>query len=66
MGKGDWRLECLSFDFSAHYYSTKQFDQAKHSYDFNEEDQITLTIEYKQPGLCSLVVDQMYLLSISC
>ncbi|WP_066067069.1 beta-galactosidase subunit alpha [Neobacillus soli] len=40
-------------DFSAHYYSTENLDQAQHTYDLKKQDTITFHLDYGQHGLGS-------------
>lgn len=41
------------FDFSAHFYTTTDFDQARHTCDLRKRDFITLNLDHKQHGLGS-------------
>lgn len=40
-------------DFSAHYYTTDNLEQARHTYDLVKQDYITLNLDYQQHGLGS-------------
>ncbi|KGM45967.1 beta-galactosidase subunit alpha [Neobacillus niacini] len=40
-------------DFSAHYYTTENMDQAQHTYDLIKQDFITLNLDHQQHGLGS-------------
>lgn len=42
-----------SFDFSAHFYSTENIENARHTYDLVKEDSITFNVDHKQQGLGS-------------
>jgi beta-galactosidase/beta-glucuronidase len=42
-----------NFDFSAHYYTTEDFEQSRHTYELVKRDFITLHLDYKQHGLGS-------------
>jgi beta-galactosidase/evolved beta-galactosidase subunit alpha len=53
MGMGLSVLGEPSFDFSAHYYTTKDFADAEHTYDLQKKDYITLKLDYKQHGIGS-------------
>ena len=41
------------FNFSTHYYTVEDIDNAKHTYDLKPRDFITLNLDYKQNGLGS-------------
>jgi beta-galactosidase/evolved beta-galactosidase subunit alpha len=53
MGLGLSVLGEPSFDFSAHYYTTKDFEEAEHTYDLQKKDFITLKLDYQQHGIGS-------------
>ncbi|WP_139891840.1 beta-galactosidase subunit alpha [Bacillus sp. D386] len=40
-------------DFSAHYYTAENFENANHTYDLKKQDFITFNLDYKQHGLGS-------------
>lgn len=40
-------------DFSAHYYTTENLDQAQHTYDLKKQDSITFHLDYGQNGIGS-------------
>ncbi|MBM7570408.1 glycoside hydrolase family 2 TIM barrel-domain containing protein [Aquibacillus albus] len=42
-----------TFDFSAHYYTTENLEQAEHPYELEKQDFITLNLDYKHHGLGS-------------
>jgi beta-galactosidase/beta-glucuronidase len=42
-----------SFDFSAHYYTTEDFEIAAHTYELQKKDYITVKLDYKQHGIGS-------------
>ncbi|EKN65226.1 beta-galactosidase [Neobacillus bataviensis LMG 21833] len=42
-----------TLDFSAHYYTTENLDQAQHTYDLKKQDFITFNLDYQQHGLGS-------------
>jgi beta-galactosidase/beta-glucuronidase len=53
MGVGLGVMGEPSFDFSAHYYTTKDFEEAEHTYDLKKKDYITLKMDYKHHGIGS-------------
>lgn len=40
-------------NFSAHYYTTENFEKARHTYDLVKKENITLNLDYRQHGLGS-------------
>lgn len=42
-----------TFNFSAHYYTTENLTEARHTYDLVKQDNITFNLDYKQHGLGS-------------
>lgn len=42
-----------SLDFSTHYYTTENLDQAQHTYDLLNQEEITFHLDYGQHGLGS-------------
>ncbi|MEH7179343.1 beta-galactosidase subunit alpha [Neobacillus vireti] len=42
-----------TLDFSAHYYTTENLDQAQHTYDLKKQDFITFNLDHQQHGLGS-------------
>lgn len=42
-----------TLDFSAHFYSTEDLDQAQHTYELKKQDSITFHLDYGQNGLGS-------------
>jgi beta-galactosidase/beta-glucuronidase len=52
-GSGLMTLGLPSFNFSAHYYTTQDLDQAKHTYELIRRSFITLNLDAAQGGLGS-------------
>jgi len=42
-----------TLDFSAHWFTTEDLDKAKHTYDLEARDEITLNLDYRQNGIGS-------------
>ncbi|MEM2885363.1 MAG: glycoside hydrolase family 2 TIM barrel-domain containing protein, partial [Thermoproteota archaeon] len=50
-GKGILIVGMPLFEFSAHYYTADDFANAKHTFELNKRQDITLNVDYKQSGL---------------
>jgi beta-galactosidase/evolved beta-galactosidase subunit alpha len=52
-GAGLLALGAPTFDFSAHRFTAKDFDHARHTFDLTPRPEITLHLDYRQTGLGS-------------